>query len=534
MRAFRGLPVLAALVSLAVLGLPGIAAAQVPSGDVTPFTVTPASVTGPVPSTASDYPFAADGHGPEPAVPAGYSENEYFASGTGNLYQYTPTGIEGVTPCPASTGQYGCANIPYTTRMIVKAPSDPKKFSGTVIVEPLNPSAGYDIAAVWDRSWPYFVRNGDVFVGWTSRYGTIAALKQFNPSRYAPLRWGVSSAADDGITFDIAAQIGALFKQNGPASPTRGLNVKRVFEAGFSQDGGFTFTQADVFNALERMPGGGPVYDGYVPGGTTGPSNIDFGLTPQGALPAGDPRHQMQPRDVPVIQTNTETEEALAGLAGPAGFAYRRPDSDTPNDRYRLWEVPGASHVSNDLGNTPITLQADLAELQGTSVSDLAPVGCAHQQYVNGPSTGVPGVTDPNPYPFSNVANAAFADLTRWADGGAPPPRASRIATSGTGAIVRDGFGNALGGVRTPFTDVPTAAYTPTDTVAHTTALSGFCVLYGYDTPFSRDTLKSLYASHDQYTSRVAEESNRLVREGFWLKPDAQHVIQQAARSDVP
>lgn len=182
-----------------------------------------------------------------------------------------------------------------------------------MVIEPLNPSAGFDIAAVWDRSWPYFVRNGDIFVGWTSRYGTIAALKQFNPARYAPLTWGVNSAVDDGITFDIAAQVGALFKENGPASPTHGLKVKRVFEAGFSQDGGFTFTQADVFNAIDRMPDEGPVYDGYVPGGTTGPSNIDFGLTPAGALPPGDPRQHMQPRDVPVIQINTETEVMLAG-----------------------------------------------------------------------------------------------------------------------------------------------------------------------------------------------------------------------------
>jgi hypothetical protein len=99
---------------------------------------------------------------------------------------------------------------------------------------------------------------------------------------------------------------------------------------------------------------------------------------------------------------------------------------------------------------------------------------------------------------------------------------------------LRDSFGNALGGLRTPFVDVPIATYTPTDTVAHTTAFSGFCVLYGYNTPFSQTTLKSLYKSHGQYVSRVAQEANQLVREGFWLKPDAQEVIKQAARADVP
>ncbi len=521
------------IASVMGFGVLGLTAAQASAADVTPFTVTPPTVSGPVPSTPTDFPFIADGFGPEPAVPHGYAENEYFISGRGNLYEYTPTGIQVVSPCPASAEPLGCTDIPYTTRMLVKRPRDPRKFSGTVVVEPLNPSAGYDIAAVWDRSWPYFVRNGDIFVGWTSRWGTINALKQWNPTRYGPLTWGQNSAVDDGITFDIAAQVGALFKGNRRGSPTHGLRVKRVFEAGFSQDGGFTFTQADVFNALERMPGGGPVYDGYVPGGTTGPSNIDFGLTPAGALPAGDPRIQMQPRDVPVIQINTETEEALAGLFG-TGLAYRRPDSDAPGDRYRLWEVPGASHVSNDLDSSPITLQRSLAELEGIPPAALPPVGCTHMQFVNGPSVGVPGVVDPNTYPFSDVANAAFADLTRWVDDRVPPPRAPRIDVSSTGAIERDSFGNALGGLRTPFVDVPTATYTPADTVAHPSAFSGFCVLFGYNTPFSESTLRSLYRSHRQYVARVARESHRLVREGFWLRQDADQVIRRAARADVP
>ena len=167
--------------------------------------------------------------------------------------------------------------------MLVKMPSNPHKFSGNVIIEPLNPSGGFDIAAVWYRSWQYFVRRGDIFVGWTSRAVAMNALKTFNPTRYSSLTFGNNTAATDGITFDVAAQIGALFKgtdhgrphrckghdhgkchdhhrgksraKGTPCnSPIQGLHVKLVFEAGFSQDGGFTFTQADVFHALERMP----------------------------------------------------------------------------------------------------------------------------------------------------------------------------------------------------------------------------------------------------------------------------------------
>jgi Alpha/beta hydrolase domain len=514
----------------AALGV-ALGAASSASADVTPFTAAPPSVTGPIPSNANDFPFIADGFGVEPPVPRGYVENEYFVSGTGNLYEYTPTGIQVVSPCPASTAPYGCTGVPYTTRMLVKMPRNPRRFSGTVVVEPLNPSAGFDIAAVWDRSWKYFVRRGDIFVGWTSRLGTIQTLKRFNPTRYAPLAWGNNTVADDGIGFDIAAQLGALFKENRKGSPTHRLHVRRVFEAGFSQDGAFTFTQADVFNALERLPGGGPAYDGYVPGGTTGPSNIDFGLTPAGALPAGDPRHRMQPRDVPVIHINTETEEASGN---PAAFSYRRPDGDAPSDRYRLWEVPGASHVSNDNHDPIITLQLNQDELLGVGPAQTPPIGCTHQVFAPGPVTGVDGLIDPDPYPFSNIANAAFADLERWVERGTPPPHASPISISPAGAIERDAVGNALGGVRTPFVDVPIGTFTPTDTASHTTEFSGFCRLYGYEAPFDHATLHGLYRSHGQYVAQVARESLRLVREGFWLAPDAIEAIKEAARADVP
>lgn len=513
----------------AVLAVPalGVSPSLAAGGDVQPFTVAAPAVTGPVPSTSADFPFIADGFSVMPPVPAGYQEKEYFFSGTANLYQWTPTGIEVVTPCPASvTEGDGCTNLPYTTRMLVKYPANPAKFSGTVVIEPMNPTAGYDLAAVWDRSRDYFVRNGDIFVGWTSKSVTVATLKGWNPQRYAPLHWpyvpftaGGNSGVYDGMTFDIAAQIGALFKANGPASPVHGYRVQRVFESGFSQDGGFTFTQAEVFNALERMPGGGPVSDGYVPGGTTGPSNLNFGLTAAGALPAGDPRHQMQPRDVPVIHINTETEVALGLLRGPEGLAYRRPDNDAANDRYRLWEVPGSSHVSNDSNAPQIDIVLNFEELFGTPPP---PLGCAHM--------GVPGVVDPNTFPFSYVANAAFADLTRWVTDGVPPPRAERIALTPAPQpqIARDAFGNALGGVRTPFVDVPTATYVPTD------AGGGFCLIYGYNVPFSHATLQSIYNSHGDYVQQVVRDAQQDVREGFWLGPDADAVKEAAAHAEVP
>jgi hypothetical protein len=527
---------------VAAVGLsPSLAAAA--GDDVTPFAVSLPTVTGPIASTPTSFAFGAEGTGIMPAVPSGYVVEELLVSGTGRLYEYTPTGIRVVSPCPAAATS-GCTAIPYTTRLLIKRPRSPREFSGTVIIEPLNPSGGFDIAAVWDRGRDHFVRNGDIFIGWSSKSVIVNALKQWNPARYAALDWpylpfvpGGNSGVNDGITFDIAAQLGAFVKANRrDGHPLHGFAVRHVLEAGFSQDGSFTFTQADIFHALERMPGGGPIYDGYVPMGTNGPSNINFGLTPAGALAAGDPRRQMQPREVPVIQVDTETEIAIGTLT-PTGLAFQRPDSDARNDRYRLWEVPGAAHVSNDLDDPITTLQLDLAQLLKVAPSNLPPNGCTHQQFVPGPATGVPGVVDPDNFPFAFVQNAAFERITEWIEHDRPPPHAAviQVDTAATPrAIVRDALGNALGGVRTPFVDAPLATYVPTDTVAHTTALSGFCILDGYNLPFDAAQRAVLYPSHGAYVARVVTQSVQLVREGFWLLPDAIHAVEQAIRAQVP
>lgn len=524
--------------ALAVIAPASIAAAD----DVQPFAVALPTVTGPIPSTPDNFGFAIEGFDVQPPVPDGYVIEEFFVSGVGNLYEFTPTGIRVVSPCPAAATS-GCTNIPYTTRMIVKRPKRDRDFSGTVVIEALNPSGGFDIAAVWDRSRELFTANGDIFIGWSSKSVIINALQQWNPARYAALHWdylpftpGSNSGVNDGITFDIAAQIGALIKTGGRGSPLHDLRVRHVIESGFSQDGGFTFTQADVFHAIERMPGGGPIYDGYIPMGTNGPSNINFGLTPAGALPATDPRRKMQPRDAPVIHIDTETEIFLGTLT-PTGLLFRRPDGDAPGDRTRIWEVPGAAHVSNDFDEAAPAIERDAAQIQKLQLADSPPLGCAHQEFVNGLIHGIPGVISPDNFPFSSVQNAAFQSLVRWIETGTPPAHGTPIAIDTTTTpphIVRDAQGNATGGVRTPFVDVPITTYVPSDTVAHVTAQSGFCVLYGYNLPFDAAKLQTLYRNHGGYVSQFARGAIQAVRDGFWLVPDAIRAIEHAAHSDVP
>lgn len=66
----------------------------------------------------------------------GYREDEYYLSGTARRYRITdPLG----TACVIDSGW------PYKTRMLVRRPTDPHRFTGTVVVEWLNVTTGQDI-----------------------------------------------------------------------------------------------------------------------------------------------------------------------------------------------------------------------------------------------------------------------------------------------------------------------------------------------------------------------------------------------------
>jgi hypothetical protein len=67
------------------------------AADMPPFIVTLPTVTGPIPSTPTNFPSIALGFEVEPPLPDGYVEEEFFVSGTG--------------PCPAIAAR-GCMNLP--------------------------------------------------------------------------------------------------------------------------------------------------------------------------------------------------------------------------------------------------------------------------------------------------------------------------------------------------------------------------------------------------------------------------------------
>ena len=97
--------------------------------------------------------------GPELAT-QGYAEHEFFLSGFASSYRPVgPLGSDGKW----TVEKGGVA--PFKTRFYVRRPTDPAKFNGTVIVEWLNVSAGFDTEATFLQSHDEMFRKGYAYVG---------------------------------------------------------------------------------------------------------------------------------------------------------------------------------------------------------------------------------------------------------------------------------------------------------------------------------------------------------------------------------
>ncbi len=100
--------------------------------------------------------------------------------------------------------------------------------------------------------------------------------------------------------------------------------------------------------------------------------------------------------------------------------------------------------------------------------------------------------------------DAAQANLDNWIRHDTPPPHAARIEVDGAGNIAVDQYGNALGGARTPWLDVPTVTYYPS-------SAPDSCRLQGHRTPFDQAQLATLYPDHGHYV-RTFHHRDRCAR----------------------
>jgi hypothetical protein len=189
----------------------------------------------------------------------------------------------------------------------------------------------------------------------------------------------------------------------------------------------------------------------------------------------------------------------------PSVQAGRRADSDQPQDRFREHEIAGAAHASQnelDFGPNYLDMLAAGAPFPPLSAG-------------SGPRS---------PFHIRIFQSAALANLDLWVRNGVPPPPGALINFQ-NGTPVLDQFGNATGGVRSPYQDVPTAQWF---------AKQPLDFLLGYFRPFDAQHLKPLYNSHEQYVGAVISDTRKLVNQRYITREDGEEVVRHAKDSDVP
>ncbi len=480
------------------------------------------SVTGPIGgNTASNHPFNAAAFQIDPLdlASVGYREDEYFLSGTANVYQYDSVAD------PYDTTVNVLRSGPYTNRILVRRPTDPRRFSGNVIIEVLNATNNYDLPIFWSYDHAYFTSRGDVWIGITGKPVTIAGLKRFNPTRYAALSWanpnpnetdatcptlysivgGSSHATEDGLLYDVLSQTASLVRSSGASNPLNGYKVKAVYAAGYSQS---AIDLVGYINAITPRIKGAPIFDGYFVGSGFG---IQAPLNQCSPTPgAGDPRNVLRSRNGAIVATQSQSDYNSARQAF-------RADSDAADDRYRYYEAAGPAHV---------------VVQQTTSAPDATDTHAAGgTTLVEDYATCKAGARLSN-FPGADLLDASFAFLEGWVRDGTVPPHAPLLAATGTPPALTetlDAYGNAVGGVRAPEVDVPVATYT-----SQTGTSSLNCSLSGEVTRLARSQLLALYPTKAAYLSSFVTDTLAVANTGFLTPDDAAKAVARAYRRNVP
>ena len=416
----------------------------------------------------------------------GYEAQEYFFEGDASAFTNTGEllndGLWDVEPAEQAA---------YRTRLVVHRPIDAADFNGSVLVEWLNVTSGFDIPPSWGAGHVEMYRSGHIWVGVSAQFvgveGSETPLAPLHLKAVNPARYGTLSHPGDSFSYDIYTQATAILRGAANIDVLAGMAPDRVVAYGESQSAG---RLVGYINAVQPLYG---AYDGFMVH-SRGDGSSPLAQAPQ--VEIATPPNPVIRSDVrvPVMTFQTETDLTILGYA-----ASRQEDSD----RFRLWEVAGTAHgdyYTNLSGRSDSVGEPRFAEVVEVS--------------------GIPGFLQcPQPFnsgPMHYVFAAAIRALDAWVDEGTLPPESPRLdLTDDLSAFRTDGLGNVTGGIRTPFVDAATAVLSGEGNSG------GFCILFGTTRLFTADQLASLYVDETGYVDAVTQSAQSAVEAGFLLRGSA-------------
>ena len=377
---------------------------------------------------------------------------------------------------------------PYTTRIIVTRPREESRSNGTVLLDWVNVTAQFENAVDTLEGREVLLREGWTYVHVSAQKAGLCCTP-LTPQVYDPLRYAAINHPGDQYSADILSQVALAMRAHQGLDPMQGLTVERVLAAGQSQSADKLYGYVTQWQAQAQ------VIDGFL---------IHGNGTVKKTFPA--------PLDVPVLNLLSDREAD--------------PEKPTRDRNYRLWEVAGTGHsgyfigVQSVQGNGPRVAGLPAAD-RSAYAALMADAGNYGQ--VPDPRLGA-CVVYGSAMPMHYTVNSALHELNRWVRTGKRPARAPRYAFEG-GALAKDEHGNTRGGIRLPPVEVPVARYESTA-----------CELGGITIPFSDQQVQALYPTFDRYQSLMRQATNRAVRAGFLLPPDARDLVRRVCtvRSRYP
>ncbi len=487
-----------------------------------------------IPITESSYPFQAAArrcHFDE----IGYVEEEYFMSGTANVYTEVNRDHEVGVQIP---------DAPYTTRLLVRRPKDIRKFSGNIVVEILNSTAMLDIDRMWVNLWKYLTRNGDIYIGITSKGHVVDALKRFDSERYAEINWNNPDTTrkkpdyeilpfleqyESGLYWDMQNDLARLLRTEDALNPIREYGKARLYLLGWSQSTTYIARTLRSFAERPEFGEGEPLFDGYLSAGG------DSSLAPINAYeeqPVGERIFEAGVRPArgilmsrwPLIEINTDSENRGASWGE---------DHDEPDYRFRSYQIAGTSHDA--WYNMTDYYDEQLYRDTVTAGTPLEFEGCEGE---------------PLNTPYEYVFQAALRNLYLWVREEIPAPHAPRVETiraaqntfdpairsemygHGKYDNKKDLFGNTKGGIRLGNIEYPLGTY-----VSYARKADGTCQgMFGTFYPFPKELLKALYGNLEHYRELIEQNAEELIAQGFLLradKADYMNTILQSARKHM-